>query len=262
MDLSLKDKVAIVTGSSKGLGFSIAGLMLAEGARVVINGRDEKVLEDARNKLAGREDKLMAVAGDVSEEKVAKGIVTRTLEKFGTIDILINNAGVALASTVSQTSLEDWNNCMKLNSTGVFLLTREVVKFMGKNRVPGSIVNVSSTAGLTGIAMACAYSAAKGAVVAFTKSLAKELAGMGINVNCVCPGAMDTDLFQKDTIDFLAEKYNMGREKLIQSTLDVIPLKRLLDPAEVADLVVYLASDRARGITGQAYSISCGMEIR
>lgn len=257
---NFKQKTVLITGGSRGLGYETAKKFLQGGASVVITARSEKQLEEASKNLE-KIGPVLAVPGDVSREQDVIRTVKEAYSRFGLIHVLVNNAGNSLVKKLIDTELDEWNRVFEVHSTGAFLMCREVLKNMKENRTRGKIVNVSSVAGKTGTVLGTAYSAAKAALIGLTKSLAKELAPVGINVNCVCPGAMDTKMFHEGSIGGVSRLFGADPEALLKSTISTIPLKRLLDPAEVADLIVYLASSRADGITGQAFTISCGLEM-
>jgi len=252
-----KDKVAIITGASKGLGLSAAKAFLGEGAHVVVISRDKDLLEQTWK----NENNVLVIPGDVSSEERVKYIFEKILSVYGKVDILVNNASIALVKKVTDTTLEEWNRIFSVNITGTFLMTRETVNIMLKNNIKGKIINISSVSGDVGAPLATAYSASKAAVIGFSKSLAKEVASSGINVNTICPGAMDTDMFHKGTIGVLSKMFNSEEDILLKNTIKAIPLKRLLSPDEVAEMVLYLASDHSSGITGQTINIDCGFAI-
>lgn len=258
MPTDFEGRTAIVTGASRGLGLEIARGLLAGGARVTVTGRDAAALEKAAAGLGGE---TLAVPGDTSVEEDVKRTFEKTLERFDGPDVLVCNAGTALLSPVSATTREAWDALFAVHATGPFLMCREAVRIMRERKKPGSILIVSSVLGKSGSAMASAYSAAKAAALGFVRALAKEVAPLRINVNAVCPGAMDTDMFRKDTLGVMAEKMKADPEKLLGHTLSSIPLGRLLDASEVAELALFLCSEKARGITGQSYTISCGYDI-
>ncbi|MEQ8224219.1 MAG: SDR family oxidoreductase [Candidatus Eremiobacterota bacterium] len=252
-----KDKVVIITGASKGLGLSAAKAFLRDGAHVVVISRDKDLLEKSWKDI----ENVLIIPGDVSSEERVRYIFEKILSVYGKVDILVNNASIALVKKITDTTLEEWNRILSVNVTGTFLMSRETVNIMLKNNIKGKIINISSVSGDVGAPLATAYSASKAAVIGLTKALAKEVASSGINVNTICPGAMDTDMFHKGTIGVLSKMFNSEEDILLKNTIKAIPLKRLLSPDEVAEMVLYLASDHSSGITGQTINIDCGFAI-
>lgn len=237
----------LVTGSSRGIGAGIARRFAVEGHRVAIHYREREA--DARAlyaELAKAGCSVMLVAGDITNEAQAGEIVSRVRKRFGFIDVLVNNAGVALPTQlVTDTSLSDWNRVMDTNVTGMFLVTNAVLPEMISQK-RGAIVNISSMWGVTGGSCEVAYSASKAAVIGYTKSLAKEVAPSGIRVNCVAPGFVWTDMtrcFEADTIESICEE---------------TPLLRAGTPEDIAAAVLFLASDEASFITGQVLCVDGG----
>lgn len=235
----LENKVALVTGGSRGIGEAIAIALAGEGADIGIGdiaSREltERVCESIRKKYGAR---AMAVRVDVSVPEEVQAMVDAMLAQFGKIDILVNNAGIDNKKTLADTSPEDWNRVIGVDLTGVFLCTRAVVPSMLR-RKEGRIINISSTNALRGRVARVAYSAAKGGVIAFTKSVARELVGDGILVNCVAPGPTDTPLLN------LTEE---GRKAIP----GFVPLGRVSLPEEVAATVLFLATADSRVYVGQ-----------
>jgi 3-oxoacyl-[acyl-carrier protein] reductase len=260
MDLKLAEKVAIVTGGSRGLGRAICLGLAADGVKVAINyyrnvqeGID---LADEAGQLAKQIEadygvEAVPVAGDVSNSDNVAGMFDAAEGRFGSVDILINNAGVWPSAYVKDMSEEQWERTLEINLTGPFLTCREAVRRWLAAGKTGRIVNVSSQAAFHGSTSGHAdYAASKAGLVALTVSLAREVAPSGIYVNAVAPGMMKTDMahgvLEKDK-----ERY-----------LRRIPLGRIAEPTEIANVVVFLASDRASYITGATIDISGGMLMR
>jgi 3-oxoacyl-[acyl-carrier protein] reductase len=250
MDLHLKDKVALVTGGSHGLGRSICLGLAAEGARVAVNYHRNPELADT---LVDEIKKVhnvdaMAVLGSVGSGSEVLEMFNRTEKRFSQIDILVNNAAVCPASFVKDTTEEKWHSTIQVNLTGTFLTCREMVKRLLASGRTGRIVNISSTAAFSGSTSGRAhYDATKGGTISFTISLAREVAQYGITVNAVAPGLMMT----KMTADRLKTK----REHYISR----IPVGRFGETSEIANVVVFLASDRASYMTGTTVNVSGGL---
>jgi 3-oxoacyl-[acyl-carrier protein] reductase len=241
----LTDKVAIVTGASRGIGKAIAQSLAAEGAKVVINYASSSTAAEALvTEITEQGGAAIAVKADVSKSEEVDHLINTTMEKWGRIDVVVNNAGITRDTLLMRMKLEDWQSVIDLNLTGVFLVTRAVYKIMLKQR-SGRIINISSVAGLMGNPGQGNYSAAKAGVIGFTKTVAKELASRGITVNAVAPGFIETDM----THDLNAE-----------GILKYIPLGRYGQPAEIAGMVRFLAADPAAAyITGQTFNVDGGM---
>lgn len=247
--MRLKDKVAIVTGGASGIGESTIKEMVKEGAKVVIADLNEEAGSLLANKLCkdGKEAIYMKV--DVTDEEMVQRMVASTIDQFGRIDILFNNAGIGSTQPTDEVSMEDWRNMLSVNLDGVFLAAKHVIKYMRKNG-GGSIVNNASILGHVGQGATLAYTASKGAVVNLTKTLALEYASENIRVNAVSPGYIDTPLISGAT----DEKRNL--------LISLHPLGRLGKPDEVAKAVVFLASDDASFITGTSLAVDGGYLAR
>jgi 3-oxoacyl-[acyl-carrier protein] reductase len=253
MDLQLNGKVALVTGGSRGLGRAICLGLAAEGAQVAVNYRsgaelaDEVVAEIQHTHGV----KAMSVYGDVSQEDDVLEIFRRVEERFSPIDVLVNNAGVWLTDTVPDTTAADWDQTFAVNLKGAFLTCREATRRWLANERVGRVVNIASSAAFLGATTNHAhYAASKAGLVNFTVSLAREMAPHGIHANAIAAGMMRTDM-TSGALKINEEKY-----------LDRIPLRRIADPAEVANLVVFLASERASYMTGATVDVSGGLLMR
>lgn len=245
MDLS--GKVALVTGGSRGIGREIAIELARHGADVAISyvNNEEKAMEVVRE-IHKFSVKGLCIKADVSKEEEVKRLVDTIKDELGTIDILVNNAGINRDTLLIRMSTQEWDQVIDTNLKGTYLCTRLVAKDMIKKKY-GKIINIASVAGVAGNYGQANYSASKAGVIGFTKAVAKELASRGINVNAVAPGLIETDMTQA-----LKEEI---KEALIKS----VPMGRLGSPKDVANLVVFLASDKSDYITGQTINIDGGM---
>lgn len=242
--MQLEGKVAIVTGGGRGLGEAICITLAREGADVAVCDINEIDGERAAHAVRQAGRKAVAIKADVSVEGDVKAMIAKTLEALGTIDILVNNAGICYQGPVADMTVEIWDRVLDVNLKGTFLCSREVMPILKQKRA-GRVINLGSLAGqVGGIAVGANYSASKAGIMCLTKSLAKELAPFGINVNCVSPGPMDTEM----TLSF-------PREQMIQS----IPLKKFGEPQDVADVVLFLASQQSKYITGETINVNGGL---
>lgn len=243
----LENKGAVVTGGSRGIGRAVAEALAAEGATVaVIYAGNIKAAEDTVRTIEEAGGKAFAVQCDVADEDAVTDMVKMVHEKLGTIDVFVNNAGITRDGLLMRMKREDWDAVLNTNLTGVYNCTKAVTKIMMKQR-SGSIINMTSVVGETGNAGQANYAAAKAGVIGFTKSVAKELASRNIRVNAVAPGCIDTDM--------TAVLSDAVKEEMIKS----IPLGRTAAPEEVAQAVVFLASQKAGYITGQTLNVDGGM---
>jgi 3-oxoacyl-[acyl-carrier protein] reductase len=245
MAQNLQGKVAIVTGASRGIGRATAVALASEGASVVVNYASASgAADEVVAQIEAMGGSAIAFKANVGNSDEVDALVAAAMEKYGRIDVLVNNAGITRDTLLLRMKLEDWQAVIDLNLTGVFLCTRAVSKIMLKQK-SGRIVNITSVAGQMGNAGQANYSAAKAGVIGFTKTVARELASRSITVNAVAPGFISTDM----TNDLKAEPI-----------LQMIPLARYGQPEEVAGMIQFLAASPAAAyITGQVFNVDGGM---
>ncbi len=243
----LKGKCAIVTGAAKGIGKAIALKLASLGANIVLNYRssEEKAIE-TENEIKAFGVEVLRVKGDISNISDVENLIKSAKEKFGKIDIMVNNAGITKDTLILRMKEEDFNSVIDVNLKGVFNCLKTITPVMVKQR-EGKIINLSSVVGIAGNAGQVNYAASKAGVIGMTKSLAKEIGARGITVNAVAPGFIETDM-----TEVLGEKFK-------EETKKAIPLKRLGKPEDVANVVAFLASEDADYITGQVIQVDGGM---
>ncbi len=247
MNLGLKDKVAFITGSARGLGRAIAEKVAAENAKVIITDINETMAISTAAEISQKYGvETIALKHDVSSEESTREVVKLIINKFSRIDILVNNAGITRDARLMMMKQEDWDLVLKINLTGAFICTKLVSKQMLKQN-SGSIVNIASVVGLTGNIGQANYSASKAGLIGLTKTTAKELAERGVNVNAIAPG-----FIQSDMTHVLAEEVS-------QKLLSQIPMNLYGKPEDVANAVLFLVSDLAKYITGQVINVDGGM---
>jgi 3-oxoacyl-[acyl-carrier protein] reductase len=245
---ALAGRVAIVTGGTRGIGLAIARSLAEDGASVVVSGRDAARLEAAVKELESLGVAALGIAADAARREDVDRLVEATRERFGRIDVLVNNAGITRDQLLVRMKDEDWDQVLDTNLRGVFLMVRAVGKVMMRQK-SGRIINIASTAGAMGNPGQVNYSAAKAGVIGLTKAAARELAHWNILVNAVAPGLIETDM----AAGMPAE----AREAM----LGQVPLKRIGQSREVAEVVRFLAGDGASYITGQTIHVSGGLYL-
>ena len=246
----LKDRIAIITGAARGIGKATAVKMAQEGASVAILDVVADHLQRTVGELQAKEAKVLGIKADVSQRKEVEKAVEQILQKWGRVDILVNNAGVVRPALLEDVQEEDWDPVLGVNLKGAFFCTRAVLPTMKKNRY-GKIVSIGSRASL-GKAERTVYSATKAGLIGLTRTWALELGQHNININYVGPGPIATELFKTNNPE--------GSPKT-KAILNAIPLKRMGQPEDVANLVSFLASDEASFITGQSIFICGGITV-
>ncbi len=253
-------RVAVVTGSSKGIGKAIAVEFAKEGYKIVLNARDENELTEAVNDvkktIGGNEERITYLAGDISQEDVCSSLIEHTIKKFGTIDVLVNNAGIGGAQkSVDELTSDEWDYVIDVNLKGAFLCTREAVKRMtndGKSaRKSYSIINISSVHESIPQPQSAPYSASKGGMEMLTKTVALEVADKGIRVNGIAPGAIATDMNK----EILEDEQKKKQEEMR------IPMGRIGRPEEIAKVALFLSSDDASYMTGTTVYVDGGLTL-
>ena len=239
--MRIKDKIAIVTGSGRGIGEAIVTRFVKEGAKVVLCDIDENALKDVEGKLKEMGGECILAVGDVSDPVVVKNMVDETVKTFGDLDIMVNNAAITRDAILHKMSDEQWDQVMAVNLKGSFNCLKNAAVHM-RQQGKGTIINISSTARYGNIGQ-LNYSASKGGVVAMTRTAAKELARKNVTCNCISPGTIWTDMM-KTVPEKVLDQFRAG-----------VPLGRFGEPKEIANLCLFLASDEASYITGQ--TINC-----
>jgi NAD(P)-dependent dehydrogenase (short-subunit alcohol dehydrogenase family) len=251
----LADKVALITGASSGIGASTARLFGQEGAAVFAVGRNETALQETVRSIGEMGGEIERCRADVADPEDVDRMVSRCMERFGRIDILVNNAATGSTQTTIDTPLELWDRVMDVNARGTFLACKYALPHMIEAG-GGVIVNVASVTGLVGLKNRAAYSASKGAVIAFTRALAVDHVKQGIRCNCICPGTVDTPWIER-----LVDSAEDGEAELA-SLVARQPMGRLGEPDEIAKAALYLASDDAAFVTGTMLIIDGGITMQ
>jgi NAD(P)-dependent dehydrogenase (short-subunit alcohol dehydrogenase family) len=259
--IQLSNKVVVVTGASRGIGRATARLFAQAGAHVVAVARSERKLAELKTEIENSAGRCSVVCCDVSQFSQLENALADVIAREGAIDILVNNAGIYATDSVQDMDTQDWQKIIDTNTTGSFVATKAVLASMKKARF-GRIIFVSSISGKSGEAYGSAYSASKFALIGLMQSLALEVAAFGITANAVCPGWVDTDMAHEQIND---EKWCNLNSIEVKDSEEIarlsVPQERLIDPLEVANLILYLSSDLARGITGQSINICGGLSI-
>lgn len=251
----LEGKAALVTGAGTGIGRAIALALAKAGARVMASDVDGAAAARVAAEIGAS---ARAIALDVTDAAATARAIAATLEAFGRLDIVAANAGISTMNRVVDLTEAEWDRNMEVNAKGVFLTNQAAVRHWTRSGAKGVIVNTASLAGKVGAALLAHYSASKFAVVGFTQALAREVAPQGIRVNCVCPGYVRTSMQSRELV-WEAKLRGMTEEAVRKEYVATTPLGRLEEPEDVADVVVFLASDASRFMTGQAVGVDGGL---
>lgn len=247
--MRLKEKISLITGAAKGIGKAIAMCFAKEGSFVIVNDIKIREAQKVVKEIVSHGGQAEAFQSDISKVNEVRNMIKKILKKFGRIDVLVNNAGICERLAIEDITSEQWDRTLDINLKGAFLCSQTVFKIM-KSQRSGKIINIASLAGkVGGINVGAHYSASKAGIICLTKSFAKEGASYGITVNAVAPGVIDTDITTSLP------------KKEIESYCKSIPLRRIGEPEEVAELVLFLASNSSNYITGETIDINGGMLI-
>ena len=257
MSARLDGRGAVVTGGGRGIGAEVARALAGSGVRVVVAARTSKEIEQVTAELRAGGSEAWPVRCDVADESSVRELGQKARACLGAVDILVNNAGTGSSAPLGKITLEEWNRTMAANATGVFLCTREFVPGMIQSRW-GRVVNVASVAGLSGAKYVAHYSAAKHAVIGFTRSVALELEGTGVSVHAVCPGYVDTPMTER-TVANVQSRTGLTHDQALAAVLATTGQERLLRPGEVAAAVVDLCRDDAGLESGRILVLGAGV---
>ncbi len=253
----VQGKVTIITGSARGIGFEIGKVFAESGAKVVLSDVNEKAVVEAAERLQREGLHVIGLKADVTREEDIKQLIETAKSTFGQVDIFINNAGLQHVSPIEDFPTEKFELMIKIMLTAPFLSIKHVLPIM-RDQGFGRIINIASINGLIGFANKAAYNSAKHGVIGLTKVAALECASSGITVNALCPGYVDTPLVRGQLEDLAKSRQVPLESVLEEAILSLIPQHRLLDVSEIADYAIFLASEKARGITGQAVVLDGG----
>ena len=253
-------KNVIVTGAAQGVGKETSLLFLEGGANVLLADINNPKLEELKTGISKYINQVHLMKIDISKQEDISLMVNEIINKWGSIDYLVNNASISLTKKMMEITVGDWDKVLNINVKGTFFVMLQVAKEMIKNGKGGCIINISSIAGLNGRPLFAPYAASKAAVINFTKSAALEFAKYNIRVNSIAPGTIDTPMWEKCSED-LSKINDCDREALIEGWVKKIPLKRLAQPADISNSILFLCSKEGEYITGQTINVCGGLSI-
>lgn len=259
----LQDRIALVTGGAQGLGQAICQRLAAEGCHVVVADLNEEAAQATAAEIAASTDRqTLAFKVDITDEAQVEALVAQAVAKFGRLDIAVSNAGILLAEDITEFPAEKWRAVMNVNLFGYFLTAKHVARVM-KAQGSGAIVQINSKSGKKGSFKNSAYAASKFGGIGLTQSIALDLAEYGVRVNAVCPGnLLDSPLWVNSLYGQYAKKWGISEAEVRQKYIDQVPMKRGCTYEDVCNVVVFLASDQAGYMTGQAINVTGGQEMR
>lgn len=251
VSVRLTNKVALITGGGTGIGRACAEVFAREGAAVVVSGRRSEPLQEVQRAIAAAGGRALAHSCDVSRAADVEGLIAHAVREFGTLSVVVNNAGLWMAATAEETSEADWDALMNVNLKGVFLVSRAAIPVL-RRAGGGSIINIGSILGLVGMKRRVAYAASKGGVTLLSKAMALDLGSDNIRVNCICPGIVETGMVR----DVLGQSPDPEAER--RRRIEQLAVGRIGQPEDVAHLALYLASDESAWMTGAAIPLDAG----
>jgi NAD(P)-dependent dehydrogenase (short-subunit alcohol dehydrogenase family) len=259
--MQLEGKIAVITGGGRGLGKGIALTFAAEGADIVIAARTEAALKETATEIEAMGRQCLPIVTDQAVPEQIRGMVDKTLERFGRVDVLVNNAGIGGPSvSVADMDLDAWNQTLTINLTGAMLCTKYILKESMIPRKSGSIINISSVSGRFGHANRSPYSASKWGLIGLTQTLALEVGKYGIRVNCIAPGPVVGERIEW-AMKQVSQNQGISYEQAVANEVARTALGRMVKPEDVGYLTVFLASDKAANITGQTVNCSAGLRM-
>ena len=263
MSNPLQDRIALVTGGAQGLGQAISMRLSQEGAHVVVADIKEETAQATAEKIMANTDRrAIAVKADVTDEAQVESMIARAAQEFGRLDIVVSNAGILIAEEVTEFPVDKWRAVINVNLFGYFLVAKHAARVMKEQR-SGVIIQINSKSGKKGSYKNSAYAASKFGGIGLTQSIALELAEYGVRVNAICPGnLLDSPLWVDSLYKQYAKKWGITEQEVRQKYIDQVPMKRGCTYDDVCNAVIFLASDQASYMTGQAINVTGGQEMR
>jgi len=263
MSQNLKDKVAIVTGGGGGLGQALCIRLAEEGCHVVVVDLNAETAQETATAIEANTDRRsLAIKVDVTDEDQVAALVDRTVDEFGHLDVMVSNAGILIAEAVDEFAADKWRLVMEVNLVGYFLCAKHAARVMKAQR-SGAIIQINSKSGKKGSFKNSAYAASKFGGIGLTQSIALELAEFNVRANAICPGnLLDSPLWVNSLYSQYAKKWGITEEEVRQRYIDQVPMKRGCTYEDVANVLVFLASDQSSYMTGQAINVTGGQEMR